>query len=196
MKKNILAMLVASVATLFAVSAEAQSQFHKGDFALNLNYGIGAFTSNDWSGLDNVAQHSVGVMGEYGIMNVINERGTISVGGQLGMGFGSKDNVDFRRVRIATRGTLHYSFIPQIDTYAGCTFAFVDINKAKWEGSASYSENGVTIKIDSDSETEVKFIEPRLFAGARYMFSDAFGVNLETSWDRFAFVSLGFSFKF
>lgn len=183
----------------FATSATAQSQFNKGDFALNLNYGIGAFTSSDWGGLENVTQHSVGVMGEYGIMNVINSKGTVSIGGQLGMGFGSKDNVDFRRVRIATRGTLHYSFIPQIDTYAGCTFAFVDINKAKWGSVAyEYSEYGTTMKIEgkSDSETKVKFIEPRLFAGARYMFSDAFGVNLETSWDRFAFISFGFTFKF
>ena len=86
MKKLILS-LVAALALSF--SANAQSKFNKGDFALNVNYGLGAFTDNDWdaSGSSNsVTQHSIGVMGEYGIMNVINERGTISVGGQFGMG--------------------------------------------------------------------------------------------------------------
>ena len=199
MKKLILS-LVAALALSF--SANAQSKFNKGDFALNVNYGLGAFTDNDWdaSGSSNsVTQHSIGVMGEYGIMNVINERGTISVGGQFGMGFGSEGDVDLRRIRIATRGTLHYSFIPQIDTYGGVTFCFVDINKYKLDGYTETKQvygQTFTVNVDGFSETKTKFIEPRLFAGARYMFNEKFGVNFETSWDRFAFMSFGFTFKF
>ncbi len=196
MKKLILS-LVAALALSF--SANAQSKFNKGDFALNVNYGLGAFTDNDWdaSGSSNsVTQHSIGVMGEYGIMNVINERGTISVGGQFGMGFGSEGDVDLRRIRIATRGTLHYSFIPQIDTYGGVTFCFIDINKYKLESHTYHYDEYNTVTVKGVSESKAKFIEPRLFAGARYMFNEKFGVNFETSWDRFAFMSFGFTFKF
>lgn len=198
MKKLILSVVaVLSLSVMMSVNANAQSKFNKGDFALNVNYGLGAFSDNDWNanGGGSVTQHSIGVMGEYGIMNVINERGTISVGGQFGMGFGSENEVDFRRIRIATRGTLHYSFIPQIDTYGGVTFCFVDINKCKSDG---YTEtyNGQPVTVGSFSETKTKFIEPRLFAGARYMFNENIGVNFETSWDRFAFVAFGFTFKF
>jgi len=200
MKKLILSVVaVLSLSVMMSVNANAQSKFNKGDFALNVNYGLGAFSDNDWNGNGggSVTQHSIGVMGEYGIMNVINERGTISVGGQFGMGFGSKDfygtDCDFRRIRIATRGTLHYSFIPQIDTYGGVTFCFVDINKYEWEYSEYESGAARTVE---GSESKTKFIEPRLFAGARYMFNENIGVNLETSWDRFAFVAFGFTFKF
>ncbi len=194
MKKLILS-LVAALALSF--SANAQSKFNKGDFALNVNYGLGSFRSGDfgWSGSETITQHSIGVMGEYGIMNVINERGTISVGGQLGAGFGSKYDADFRRIRIATRGTLHYSFIPQIDTYGGVTFCFVDINMQFWDGYDYDEATGKKIKQEY-KETDAKFIEPRLFAGARYMFNENIGVNFETSWDRFAFVAFGFTFKF
>ena len=202
MKKLILSVVaVLSLSVMMSVNANAQSKFNKGDFALNVNYGLGAFSDNDWNGNGggSVTQHSIGVMGEYGIMNVINERGTISVGGQFGMGFGSENEVDFRRIRIATRGTLHYSFIPQIDTYGGVTFCFVDINKYKWDGyteTKQYYGQTVTVDVEGYSETKNKFIEPRLFAGARYMFNENIGVNLETSWDRFAFVAFGFTFKF
>lgn len=193
MKKNILSVFVAIVAALISVATvNAQSQFNKGDFALNLDYGFGYFDSWDFDGDGSysTAQHSVGLMGEYGIMNVINSKGTIAVGGQIGAGFGSDGDVDLRRFRIATRGALHYSFIPQIDTYAGLTFCFVDINKWKYEYTA------VDGKKYKNDDTNARFIFPTLFAGARYMVSDAFGFNVETSWDRFACIAVGVSFKF
>ena len=200
MKKFFVAALFA-VASLFAgIDSNAQSQFNKGDFALNLDYSLGQFQDRDfgWSSSSlSYTQHGVGILGEYGIMNVINSKGTISVGGQIGFGFGGDggdndgyNDFDLFRFRIATRGTLHYAFIPQIDTYAGLNFLFVDVNH--W--SSEYKDaNGKKVK---NSDSNVKFIEPRLVAGARYMFSSAFGVNMEFSWDRFAFLAAGLSFKF
>ena len=193
MKKNILTLLAVVAAAFVSVTTvNAQSQFHKGDFALNLDYGLGYFSDYDFDGnnTDNsTAQHSVGLVGEYGILNVIDSKGTVSVGAQFGVGFGSEGDFDLRRVRIATRGTLHYSFIPQLDTYAGLTFGIVDINKWKYE----YEDDNRKIKVD---DTNARFVIPAIFTGVRYMVSNSFGFNSEFSWDRFATISLGVSFKF
>ena len=200
MKNKALAVVAIAVSLLSGVSASAQSQFRKGDFAMNIDYSLGTFSQSDlssWS--DNITQHGIGFTAEYGILgDIINSKGAISVGGTLGMGFGSGDkwsyngysgDVDAFRFRIATRGTLHYAFIPQLDTYAGLNFLFVDVNKVDVDYK---DEDGK----HSKSETKTTFIEPRLFAGCRYMFSDFFGVNAEVSWDRFEFFAIGVSFKF
>lgn len=188
-KKIILAIVTMIAVSLSSVEAQ-NNAFGKGDMALNINYGIGTFSehdfgfSGDWG--ENVFQNSLGASLEYGIMEgIIKGKGTISVGGQFGYGFGSEDEVDYSRIRIATRGVFHYQFVPQLDTYAGITCGVVDINKCK-------------ISVDGFSEDESKahFIAPNLFAGVRYMLSDSFGLNSEVSWDHFAFWSLGVSFKF
>lgn len=202
MKKNIFAVLSLLVAMVCTVSAQNNAKFNKGDLAFNLNYGIGAFTSGGFN--DNILQHSFGVSGEYGIMDgMINGKGSIGVGGQLGFGFGSKDfygvDVKATRIRIATRGVFHYQFTPAFDTYGGISFCFVDIDKYKIEdASYSFSEDDYSFEVKSEDleEKETNFIEPRAFVGARYMLSDSFGLNLETSWDRFAFISFGATFKF
>ena len=201
MKKTIFSVATALVA-LFAVSTSADAQnyaqFKKGDLAFNLDYGMGAFTSYDGIDFDdNIFQHSIGLSGEYGIMDgMINGKGSIGVGGQFGLGFGREkyeglgyeDKTIATRIRIATRGVFHYQFTPAFDTYGGLTFCFVDIDnytfKSKYEGVETKSDH-----------TDTNFIEPRLFVGARYMVSNSFGFNLETTWDRFAYVAIGVTFK-
>lgn len=200
MKKTIFSIATALVA-MFAVSANAQnySQFKKGDLAFNLDYGMGAFTSYDGHSFDdNIFQHSIGLSGEYGIMDgMINGKASIGVGGQFGLGFGRKSwdilgeesKTVATRIRIATRGVFHYQFTPAFDTYGGLTFCFVDIDNYTWK----YKENGDWKKSGDGNDTN--FIEPRLFVGARYMLSNSFGFNLETTWDRFAFVAIGVTIK-
>lgn len=194
MKKVLLtAALMVMTMILGSQNTQAQSQFRKGDFAINLDYSLG--TDENYGGN---ATNGFSLLGEYGIMNVINEKGTISVGLLLGAGFNSEDvyyndelsytdEYKFSRIRIGTRGTLHYSFIPQLDTYGGLNFLFVDIEKIKIEDN-----NGTTYK-----DTDCKFVSPALVAGCRYMFVPAFGVNFETSfWDRFQHISMGITVKF
>ena len=160
---------------------------------MNVDYSYGSF---DESFNGNFSQHAIGIVGEYAFLgNVINEKGCVSAGLQLGFGFGNDTytyhidggiasyDVDLFRFRLATRGTLHYAFIPQLDTYAGVTFLFVDVDKAE-----------LTFSGQTDKDT--RFIAPTLFAGARYMFTKNFGSNVELSWDRFAYVAVGLSFKF
>lgn len=206
MKKYILsiaALFIAAFALTTEVNAQNNAKFNKGDLAFNLDYGMGSFNSFDGHKFDdNIFQHSIGLSGEYGIIDgMINGKASIGVGAQIGLGFG-RDKYEYKdngiemvdktiatRIRIATRGVFHYQFTPAFDTYGGLTFCFVDIDNFTWK----YSVGGVETKAD---DTDVNFIEPRLFVGARYMVSSAFGFNLETTWDRFAYVALGVTFKF
>ena len=172
MKRIFLAAL-ALVAMLGANQAQAQSQFRKGDKAINIDFALG---SEGWGD---------------GFMNVINEKGTISAGLLLGAGFGGDDYYDFSRIRIGTRGALHYSFIPKLDTYGGLNFLFVDIEKVKVEYDI---ETGKKFKRES-KETDCKFVAPALVAGCRYMFNEHLGANVELSWDRFQHVGVGLTYK-
>lgn len=180
MKATLSAIMVAAAMFFGAADSQAQSQFRKGDVGINLDYALGS------DGHSNGATNGFSVMGEYGFMNVINEKGTISAGLLLGAGFNSGDYYDFSRVRIGTRGALHYSFIPQLDTYGGLNFLFVDIEKVKW--------NDEDKKKHTSKDT--KFVAPAIVAGCRYMFCPAFGVNFETTWDRFQHINIGLTFKF
>lgn len=191
-----IAAIIMMAGTTMAQSNYAK--FNKGDIAINVDYGLGAFNKIDGYDFDDaILSHSIGVSGEYGIMDgMINGKASIGVGGQFGLGFGREkyDGPGFEnktiatRIRIATRGVFHYQFAPQFDTYGGMTFCFVDIDNYTFKSKTEGSE----IKAD---HTDTNFIEPRLFAGARYMVSDSFGVNIETTWDRFAFVAFGVTFK-
>lgn len=184
-----LKLFCVALMTLFATTfVSAQNEFGKGDMALNINYGMGDF------GVDvddsNVFQHSLGASLEYGILDgIIKGKGTVAVGGQVGFGFGSKTvqgvDINCTRFRIATRGVFHYQFIPQLDTYAGITLGIVDIDKVELDYGLG----------EKPEEKETRFVGPAPFAGARYMFSDSFGLNVELSWDSFAMVGLGVTFK-
>ena len=186
MKKIFLAAL-ALVAMLGANQAQAQSQFRKGDKAINIDFALG---SEGWG--DGSATAGFSFMGEYGFMNVINEKGTISAGLLLGAGFSGDDYYDFSRIRIGTRGALHYSFIPKLDTYAGLNFLFVDIEKVKF----TYADGDFETDDEIESkETDCKFVAPALVAGCRYMFNEHLGANVELSWDRFQHVGVGLTYK-
>lgn len=202
--KTLAAMLLLTAIMLLTTRGNAMAQsnkFNKGDLIINLDYGMGAFTNNDfdWSGSGSRYQNSIGLTADFGILdNIINSKGVITAGLQVGFGFGSESGLsiyedgiwykydqDYRRFRIATRGALHYLFIPQLDTYAGCYLAFVNINKWKSDGYG----------FGSWDDSKARFITPALFAGIRYMLSDNFGLNSEVSWDDFAYFALGLSFK-
>lgn len=187
MKKTLIAMAAALTAMFCGQNSFAQSAFNKGDLAFNLDFNLGSdgVSSAYYDG--NGATAGFSLLGEYGFMNVINEKGTISAGLLLGAGFNSGDFYDFSRIRIGTRGTLHYSFIPQLDTYAGLNFCFVDIEKVKYNNGNQYV---------SGEAKDTKFVAPALVAGCRYMFTRALGANFECSWDRFQHIAVGLTFKF
>lgn len=186
-------LLFVVVASAFASSVAAQNyaNVQKGDILLDVDYSMGTFTDihvGDYY-FDDILQNAISIRGEVGIIdNMIKGKGCVAIGGQVGIGFGSdKDVLDINctRIRIATRGAFHYQFIPQLDTYAGFTFCFVDINKVKFEDALNNEED----------DTDTEFIEPRFFTGARYMFCNSFGVNVELAADTFQFLSFGMTFR-
>ena len=195
--KSILATLVA---VCVATVATAQNEFGKGDAAININYGFGSFDGVDASD-GSVFMNSLGASVEFGIMEgLIKGKGTVAVGAQVGLGFGAEkfQNVDLNctRIRIATRGVFHYQFVPQLDTYAGITLGIVDINKYKYDGDYRVTGDNFDVTMNAEvEETDADFIYPVAFAGARYMFSNSFGLNMEVSWDSFAIMSVGVTFK-
>ncbi|MCQ2235598.1 MAG: outer membrane beta-barrel protein [Bacteroidales bacterium] len=183
--------LVVAVAAMFAVGSVAYAQnaeYKKGDLVVNALYSIGSF---DGDGVDGFAQHAFGVTAEYGILDdMIHGKGAIGVGGEVGFGFGSKDydgiELKATRFHLATRGTMHYCFVPALDTYAGFRVGIADWNKYKTE----------VPMLGTVESKESEFIY-NFIAGARYMVSDSFGFNAETAfWGRYSHLSLGVTFKF
>lgn len=179
MKKELMTLLLSAL-TFSAPVLAGDSMMHKGDLAFNLDWNLG---SSRWI---HDCTNGGSLLAEYAFMNVINEKGCISAGLLFGVGAHTYGDENFMRIRVGTRGTLHYSFIPQLDTYAGLDFCFVDIERFKWKNS-----EGMTGK-----NRDTKFVPPFPVVGIRYMFAKAFGVNLEAGADRLAHLAVGLTFKF
>lgn len=190
-------LLVAAVAAMLSFGANAQAKFISGDMGLNIDMGVGQFSADDFDwdtdGLKvDASQISLGASFEYIFMEgLINGKASIGGGAQAGFGFGhydyesvvTKEKVNYTRLRLATRGVFHYAALDMLDTYGGVTLG-VDMNKA------SSKEDDVKISHSHNKPVAAPFV------GARYFFADGFGVNAELSYDKFAFMALGVTFKF
>ena len=182
------------------------SRFRKGDVALNFNYSAGNFRAEDfdfdephshYDFFDSYYQHGFGLTMEVGVIgDVINEKGCIAIGAEAGFGFG-RNKEDYtkelsKRIHIATRGSLHYSFIPEIATYAG-----LKLGVANWSDYNLKMREGKNDDWEEiyDGKLVGKFIYPTFFCGARYMAAQNFGFNVEFSYDRFAYASVGITIK-
>lgn len=182
-------LLVAATLAVATFGANAQAKFIAGDMGLNINLGIGNFEDADFDWDNDInydaMQTSVGASFEYIILDgLIKGKASVGAGAQGGFGFGSKTRygieVKYTRVRVATRGVFHYAALDMLDTYGGITLG-ADINKAKVE--------------DFDDESHTSLVVAP-FVGARYFFSDGFGVNVELAYDDFAYMGAGLTLKF
>lgn len=179
--------LIASTMTLvtFTHDAAAQSRFRRGELAVNVDYALGHWNSETGWQTEKNKTHGVGMMVEYGLLSVLESKVIIAVGMQLGYSKGGDDfdgifkEYKFTRVRIGSRCTAHCSFTPMLDTYAGLSFLFVDMERHEWD-------------------TEIKktrVVPPGVLIGCRYMFNEHFGANVELGADRFQTVGVGVTFK-
>lgn len=198
--KKLLIYLVA-LATTFSFASEAMAQnnqnvFHKGTAALNAGLHMGNLHGEGMLGL--------GASLEFGILdNLIKDRGAVGVG--LMVGYGSAQHEerengtgglavsewDYDLLRIATRGTFHYQFVPKLDTYAGITMGLFDIDKQEY----SLEIAGKDIHDSEWEETTRRFCYGG-FVGARYMPTQNLGVFAEFSADNFSFFALGVTLLF
>ncbi len=176
---------------LTGMAAFTQS-FEKGSQAINLGIGVGntAYFGSYYSGF----LPSVSGSYEYGIWEIpmgSELTGVISLGGYMGASFSKYgdygSNHDYYLTSdfiIAARGNYHFIFHDKLDTYAGIWFG-VDIASSKWKGSGA----------DPDVNYTSTGPAGGAYVGARWLFSDKFGVYAELGY-LISVLNFGVTFKF
>lgn len=184
MKKIVLFLVVVAFSLTQLVAQEPT--FEKGNKVLNLGIGLG---STLYSGTYYKSQvPPVSGSLEFGIVDNVLEKGVIGVGPYLGYssykyeysGWGWK----YSNVIVGARGNFHYPLVDKLDTYTGLLLGY-NVASSKEFGNAtpgwdySYSAGGVVWS---------------WFVGARYYFSEKFGVMAELGYG-IAYLNLGVSLK-
>ncbi len=144
MKKLIATFLLAFMA--LALSAQEAPMFIKDDKVINVGLGLGSYGL--FSG---IAAISV----DYCIADGIADVGSIGIGPYLGIGFYNRNDWSYSSraystiVKGGARATFHYPLVKELDTYAGI---------------------GMGISFNMYHKTPR--LNPGLFIGARYLFSE------------------------
>lgn len=182
--KRILPVLLALV---FAISANAQNMFNKGDKVLNLGLGFGStlYTGSYYTNkIPPVsASFEIGVKDE-----LFDENSSLGVGGYLGytgakwenQGWGWK----YSSFIIGGRGALHYQFIDNFDTYTGLMLGFNVVS------SSSYGSGGMW----DQYSTAGSGLTYSWFVGGRYYFNETFAGMLELGYG-VAYLNVGVAIK-
>ncbi len=185
----VLSLLLAFGLGFQAANAQA---FEKGKSGINLGLGVG--NTDAFSSYYSFSLPIFSGSYEYGIVDVpmgSNLKGVVSVGGYLGWTmnkyeYWSEDlYILYGYFLISARGNYHFIFHDKFDTYAGISLGYLVVS-GKWHGEAAHPEN-----YDFASS---KFY-PGIYVGARYFFTDHFGVFSELGY-QLAVFTVGVSFKF
>lgn len=165
-------ILMTALIMMAGLAGMAQS-FEKGSQAVNIGIGLGPGWRSGSLGF------SFGVNGsyEYGIVEVpmgSTLTGVVGVGGIAGAGFsgatyGLVDNYSSINYFVAARGNYHFIFHDDFDPYASVLIGFHGYSD-KWKGDGP--EPPKTTYSGGDFRAGV-------VVGARYLFSDKFGVYAE-----------------
>lgn len=190
MKKKLL-LLVAAFCFL-GMGLKAQEVFHKGDIVGNVQVGFGVYNGYGIGFPPTTLSVDVGAFDNL----IKGENGSIGIGGFVGFANYRDKNVNdyitykdvTMRMCFGARGTFHYQFVENLDTYAGAMFGVYTYNNKHVVKDA----NGNNADINKTSS--VGFAHS-VFAGARYYFSDSFGVSAEAGYG-FTNISVGITFKF
>ena len=180
MKKTLLTLTVVAISLLTAQTVSAQ-EFSKGTNVINAGIGFGG--AYDFGGFGSTLALGLNASYERGIWEV-GGPGVISLGGYLGttayrLDFGNDDDT-VRYTSIGVRGAYHFNFIEvnNLDVYAGpmISFDIVSFNNDRFDSLDSRPSGSI-------------------FAGARWYFTDNFGVFAEAGYG-VSFLSLGAAFRF
>jgi len=168
--------------------------FGKGSQAINLGIGFGNSGSfgTYYSGFLPSASASY----EYGIVEIpmgSQMTGVVSAGAYVGWSlskysysnWNSGDYYLSTDLVMGVRGNYHFIFHDQFDPYAGLIFG-IDIQSAKWHSDGNDNDPGV----DFTGTTPFAGI----YAGARWFFTDSFGVYAEVGW-LISVINAGVTFK-
>ena len=182
MKKIFGALVIA----LLAIGANAQT-FEKGSSIATAQLGIGGGFGQR-------------VAYEYSLMNLLDGKAAIGVGGSLANRFWStkvetnytttKDAYD--NITLAAIGSFHYEFIDKLDTYVTLGLGFgIGINNFKHEyKDREYKEYDVK---DSSTHGYFGWISS---LGARWYFNKNWAANVELGWTGAGYLAVGATYKF
>ena len=175
MKKLLLSLLV--VVFAFTQLHAQESTFKKGDKVVNLGIGLG---STLYTGLGNkMGIPPISGSLEIGIVNLLNDKASIGVGGYLGYSSHKYYSYAVSNFIIGARGAFHYALVDKLDTYAGLILGY-DIESSNINVYGYNSGSGLV-----SSE----------FIGARYYISNSFAVMGELGYG-IAWLTLGVALKF
>jgi hypothetical protein len=175
------------LAFFFALSVKAQNTaFNEGDKVLNLGLGLGStlYTGSFYS----TSVPPISGSFEIGIKDeLFDENSSLGVGGYLGYssskysGWGG--SYGFSNFIFGGRGSLHYHFIDNLDTYAGLMLGFRVVN---WKSSSGNFNYGSI----AGSGLATAF-----YVGGRYYFTDNLAGMVELGYG-IAYLNIGIALKF
>ena len=189
MKRKSLSVIVLLSAFIGGIMAQSPS-FFVGDKIINLGLGIGR-TFNTGGGYTS-SFPPLSISYEQGILdNVIDEKGSIGVGGLLGYTsykydwsvFGDNYGWKYTDIIIAARGAFHYALVDKFDTYTGLLLGFRIASSKSFGNIPDYGFSASTGGVMA-----------AWFAGGRYYFTDKFAGMAEIGYG-LSYLTLGVSLK-
>lgn len=189
--KKLVSLLVACIFVFASVSAKKGGSgiedVQKGDFNLGLQLGLPPV--GDWDkDMPMISLDASWVIASGFIStSSFGENGAVDLGLYYGICHYSREErgYDFGLLQncILFRGAFHFQFLPKLDTYAG---SFLGVNIWSPTGDSEWK---------TDSKACVGF-----FTGAKYYFTDMFGVKAELGHDlvedNYPLLSGGITFRF
>ena len=194
--KKILVLLVSAFVCLTAsAKVSGIEDAKKGDFNLGLQMGVPPASGAG----DKAYMPLISLDGAFVLTSGFINTKAFGQNGAVDLGFYGAfcgyekdyfDDSEFIQIPMLLRSAFHFQFVPKLDTYAGA-FAGVNIWKSTGDGWGRAGNPGEF----SDTKACVG-----LYTGAKYYFSDVFGVKLEFGHDvcedNYPFLAGGFSFRF
>lgn len=184
MKKLLLSIIVVFFSLTQLVAQDPT--FVKGDKVLNLGIGIG---STWYSGTFYQGQvPPVSASLEFGVADNILEEGVIGVGPYVGYSSYKYENSGwgwkYSNIILGVRGVFHYPLVEKLDTYVGLLLGYNIITAEEFG-----------IQTGTDFSASSSGLMTAGYVGARYYFTDSFGVMAELGYG-ITYLNLGVALKF
>ena len=185
MRKNLFLAIVICFFVVVNSSAQTQS-FTQNDNVVSVGVGFGGilYSGSLYTGAGYSHLPTFTLSYERCIIgNLFNDQSSLGVGGLVGYTSSRiKDYWTSTDLMIGARGSFHYAFVDNLDTYAGIMLGY-NINTWKWHGSYLGTTSG------SSSFTYTAFV------GARYYFANSIAAFAELGYG-YSLANIGLSFKF
>lgn len=180
MKKLFILLTTALVFMNVNAASEGITAFNEGDIDLGIMIGV--------PGESHANMPTISIDGSWGLMDKFINTKTFGQNGGIDLGgfYGITAYDNMLQNTIVFRSAFHFQFVPKLDTYLGIA-----------GGISIWSFSGVY----KDADAKVKGVFG-FYTGAKYYFSDMFGVKMEFASDMVGdpsdlpWVSAGVTFKF